>query len=769
MATQDIHQNTLSIADEQSQVKSLRSRRQWILAFVATPLAALLGVCIALDVFHRDLSIPFEYAHDAFLVTIPIKTVVQEGWWLENHRLGAPMQMEFYDYPSNPSLHLAIIKLLALFDSNSFRLLNYYFLLSFPFITLCSLAAFKTLRMPVLASVFLSLIFAFSPYHFWRGESHLWLGCYFTVPLSMIVIAWVLQDRKNLFFNFENGAIQWTVLALPSCVAIAICASLGFDFPYYPIFAAFLLLIAGPYAAIRVHSWQPVIRAAGLICLIAGFFILNIAPNLIYSMQHGKNKSPMLATVRNWNHAEMYGLKIASLLLPAENHPVGKLDRLRDKYERGTIAPSEGSAPALGTIGAIGFLTLIGWLLFRQNRGTRSQDATVDAMSILNVATLLLATIGGFSALTNLFSGGALRGYNRISIYIMFFSLVPVGFWIAKVQLQFEGRRRLQQALVFGLFVCVVFSGYEQSRYCRMTGPTELAEFESDRQFVNHISDTVGSSSKIFQYPVQNFLSQTGPAIQHDPYSHFRGYLHSDTLTWSFGAVLGRAPAQIQDWIDGQTPADALRTLALMEFGGIYIDRKLYADNGAKMEAAFELDLGIKPTVSGNGRLSFFPIQSFENRLRAENSATSFAAMKYAAQHPVITEWENADVEEVYPTERFRWIQGKRARLKILNMADTTRRIEIHFGIATANESRAKLMLKGVGISEEIDIGQEPVAIDRVIEVPQGTHYLEFYCDAKPLHTPMRDVTFRVCGFNQHVTTDVSLASQSPDARSLAR
>ncbi len=750
-----------SLETESSNPVAAKSdRTQWTIAFIATPIVALLGVFLLLDVFHRDLSIPFEYAHDAFLVTIPIKTVVQEGWWLENPLLGAPMKMEFYDYPSNPSLHLAIIKLMAMFETNAFRLLNYYFLLSFPLIAVCSLAAFKTLRMSVTPSVFLSLIFAFSPYHFWRGESHLWLGCYFTVPLSMIVIAWVLQNRKDLFFNLEDGKLKWKVFALPSCVAVFICATLGFDFPYYPLFAAFLLLIAGPYAAVRTHSWQPVFRAASLICLIAGFFILNIAPNLMYSLQHGKNKSPMLATVRNWNHAEMYGLKIASLLLPAENHPVKKLGRLRDKYEKGTIAPSEGSAPALGTVGAIGFLSLVGWLLFRQNRGKKPEDASVDAMSILNVATLLLATIGGFSALTNLFTGGALRGYNRISIYIMFFSLVPVGFWIAKMHGQLSSRRRLQMAFTAGLVLCAAWSGIEQSRYCRMTGPTELAELENDKKFVNFISQTIGKSSKVFQYPVQNFLSQTGPAIQFDPYSHFRGYLHSDTLTWSFGAVLGRAPAHIQDWIDAQSPREALQTLALMEFGGIYIDRKLYADNGAKMEAALELELGMKPTVSDNGRLSFFPIQSYESRLRSQHSPDTFAAMKDAAQHPVLTEWENADVEEVYPDERFRWVHGKKARLKILNMANTSRRIEVQFGIATATEPRVKARIEGLGMTEELEIGQQPVPVKRTVEVPPGTHYLNFYCDAKPLHTPMRDVTFRICAFQQNTVDVANIASK---------
>ncbi len=734
------------------------SPRAWLLAFIVTPLVSLLAVCLYLNVFQRDLNIPFEYGHDAFLVTIPIKTMVEEGWWYESAHLGAPMKMEFYDYPSSPNLHIAILKVMALFETNAFRLVNYYFLLSFPLIAICSLAAFKAWRLSVWPSVVLTLIFTLSPYHFWRGISHLWLGVYFTVPLAMILVAWLVQDRKGLLIDGDRGHWRTRLFSSSTWLSIGICASLGFDFPYYPIFAAFILLVMGPFMAYRLSSWRPMVRAVGLIGLIACFFVANLLPNLVYRVQHGKNHSETLATIRHWSHAEMFGLKIAPMLLAAENHPWKSWDRKRAKYLDGTVAYSSGSSQALGTTAAIGFLALVGWLLIRQNRGRQESDLIMDSMSIMNIACLLLATVGGFSALANLLSIGVLRGYDRISIFIMFFALVPIALGLMRWQ-QWASSSRVRRVTYAACLVLITGVGtFEQSRYCRMPGPSQIAEYHSDKNFVSMITQDVGAQGRVFQYPVQNFLSQAGPAIRWDPYTHFRGYAHSATLTWSFGAVVGRAPAQVQNWIDAMPPAQAVETLALMEFAGIYVDRKLYDDHGAKFEAALKAILQHEPAVSEDGRLSYFSLKQFTQSLSTRYSPDELAARREAAQHPLIAEWDSIDAEEVYPQERFRWCQGESARLCLINLGNSPKSMDVKFAVATSQDPQAELKISGLGATEKLDIGTAPKLIERSVVVPPGTHYLHFESDAEPLITPARNVTFRVCDFSYRVTEGSQVA-----------
>lgn len=735
------------------------SPRAWMWAFLVTPLVSLLAVCLFLNVFQRDLNIPFEYGHDAFLVTIPIKTMVEEGWWYESAHLGAPMKMEFYDYPSSPNLHIAILKVMALFESNAFRLVNYYFLLSFPLIAVCTLAAFKAWRLSVWPSVVLTLLFTLSPYHFWRGISHLWLGVYFTVPLAMILIAWLVQDRHGFLVDGDRGHWRSRFFSRSSLIAIAICASLGFDFPYYPIFAAFILLVMGPFVAYRLSSWRPMVRAVGLIGLIACFFVANLLPNLFYRVQNGKNYSETLATIRHWSHAEMFGLKIAPMLLAAENHPIKSWDRKRQKYLEGTVAYSSGSSQALGSTAALGFLALVGWLLIRQNRGRKESDLVMDSMSVMNVACLLLATVGGFSAIANLLSVGVLRGYDRISIFIMFFALVPIALGMMRLQTWASRTTSRRIAYAACLVLIAGFGMFEQSRYCRMPGPATIAEYNSDKKLVETITADAGAEGRIFQYPVQNFLSQAGPAIRWDPYTHFRGYAHSSTLTWSFGAVVGRAPAQVQNWIDALPPDQAVETLALMDFGGIYVDRKLYDDHGVKFETALKDTLKREPVVSDDARFAYFSLKDYTSGLSAKYSAEELASRREAAQHPLIAEWDSIDAEEVYPTERFRWCQGKSARLCLINLSKAPKTLQVKFAVATSQDPQAQLTISGLGQTEKLPIGTEPKLVERTLTVPPGTHYIKFASDAEPLITPVRNVTFRVCDFNYRVADGTRTAS----------
>jgi hypothetical protein len=84
----------------------------------------------------------------------------------------------------------------------------------------------------------------------------------------------------------------------------------------------------------------------------------------------------------------------------------------------------------LGVIGSLGFLALLGCFLLGTPGGTRRGESADVAhrvllrdVSILNLSAVLLGTIGGFGSLVALVISSKIRAYNRISIYIAFFSL----------------------------------------------------------------------------------------------------------------------------------------------------------------------------------------------------------------------------------------------------------------------------------------------------------------------------------------------------------
>src|SRR5207302_4169886 len=126
--------------------------------------------------WRADWSIPLAYEHDSFSVLLWTKSMIDNGWWLTNPYLGAPTQLEMHDYPTNCNLHIALLKGMSFWSSSPFVLVNVYFVLSFPLVAVAALIALRSMQIARPVAMVGSLLYAFLPYHFWRGESHLFLA-----------------------------------------------------------------------------------------------------------------------------------------------------------------------------------------------------------------------------------------------------------------------------------------------------------------------------------------------------------------------------------------------------------------------------------------------------------------------------------------------------------------------------------------------------------------------------------------------------------------
>src|SRR5262245_41385069 len=197
-----------------------------------------------------DLSVPFQYEHDSFTNIMMIKTMVDCGWWMTNDHLGAPFRFEFHDYPMNPNVHFLILKGLSLFTSDPAKLLNLYFLLTFPLITLAAYAALRATGASRPGAVVFSVLYAFLPFHFWRNVAHLFLAAYFMIPLLALMIAWLARGESVFLVRKPDGRLGLRLFGWREAVAVLICLGCGLDFPYYSLFALILLGLAGIVAAV---------------------------------------------------------------------------------------------------------------------------------------------------------------------------------------------------------------------------------------------------------------------------------------------------------------------------------------------------------------------------------------------------------------------------------------------------------------------------------------------------------------------------------------
>jgi len=603
--------------------------RKAIGAYAGATALCLLILLWVMRLWRADLSIPFAYfGGDEFYYGMLIKGLLDNGWYLHNRFLGMPSGLDLHDFPEWANFHLLLMKFISFWTSDYAVVFNLYFLLTFPLTVLTSLFVFRRFNVSYPPAIVGSLLFAFLPYHFQRGQWHFFLASYYLIPLMIMVILWVCLGEPLFRYEKGNRKPLWGWATPKAIGSLAICVVVASGGVYYAFFAGFFLLVAGVFAFFRQRSFRPLLASGILLAVLFLAFVVNVSPSIMYAYQHGKNKS---VARRGPEEVETYGMKIAQLLMPVSGHRVPSLAKLKEKYNRRAPLVNENQNASLGTIGAFGFLVLIGWLIYGKLDVHNAE--LFNSLSVLNISAVLLATIGGFGSLFAFLISPMIRAYNRISVYIAFFSLFAVVLLLEDLE-QRWGRSKTVRCLFGGLLGVILLLGILDQTIPGFIPPYDQfrAEYTSDADFVRRIEASVPGNAMIFQLPYMPF-PETPWVHRMWPYDHFRGYLHSKTLRWSYGAMKGREGDAWQRQIEAKPLNELVETLAFVGFSGIYLDRYGYADQGSELEAKLSKLLDTKPIVSANQRLVFFNLAKFNRELREKYTAEEWQRKRDAALH----------------------------------------------------------------------------------------------------------------------------------------
>lgn len=153
---------------------------------VAAGLSVLCAIWV-LRLWRGGLSVPLRYTpvDDTKFYLMLIKGIADHGWYATNPSLGAPFGQQLVDYPQGADgLSLLLIRLLALFSSNPGVIINVFFLGTFATCAFTAHLVFRALGLSALSAGVVAVLFALLAYHFFRGESHLFLSAYYALPLT---------------------------------------------------------------------------------------------------------------------------------------------------------------------------------------------------------------------------------------------------------------------------------------------------------------------------------------------------------------------------------------------------------------------------------------------------------------------------------------------------------------------------------------------------------------------------------------------------------
>lgn len=568
---------------------------------------SLLSLTLVYRLWNASISVPLVYTDDAsgdiLFYSMLIKGIIDNGWFLNNALVGAPAGLNLFDFPMAEGLHFLLIRFIAIFGGNWAATMNLYYLATYPLTVITSLFVFRRMRVSTPIAVVGSVLFAFMPYHFQRGEIHLFLAGIYIIPLSCLMILrigiglppFIRHDDKGESYEFRS------LRTLGYVIIAALTASAGI---YYAFFACFFLFVAGIYESFTLRSVKRLVVTFIAITMIAIGVFINIAPSFFYMQKNGRN--PEVAR-RSPNETASYALTIIPMILPDPDHRIDLFESTVTRANNGS--PSVPWSASLGMFGASGMLFLLGWLILAKGREINVKKrfySMIDLLSVLNISAVLLAVVGGFGFFLALVISPQIRAYNRIGIFIGFFSILAVLLVLDILRSKYV-RTNIRSAVFFGSLFIVLVGGVLDQTNNQFVPNYDLSSeaFARDEAFIERIESVLPDSGMVFQLPYLPFPESQELNNMND-YNHLRGYLHSNTLRWSYPAMRGREGDHWIKRVSDLPSNQMLKELAGAGFQGVYINRDGYPDGGVEIERQIAEELRVVPIVNEDNTLVFY-------------------------------------------------------------------------------------------------------------------------------------------------------------------
>ena len=522
---------------------------------------------------------PLGYGGDGFLILGSAKAFLDGDIfpllpkWVAH--LNAPFTANWNDYPMPEQIIPAVMgwlgKTVGLFTAANFMVLLAHLLAGLSFWYVGRELKYRS------AFVFTgAVLFAFSHYMFVRSLSHVGLTYCWHVPL-MLLASW----RACSAAPIKKGAREWLS-------SVAIAAVSGMMSVYYlGMFLQFLGLAVLLHLS-RRHYRQVRFPLLLLATAIASFLIVN-GHTLGYSWVHGKNHQ---AVIRNLAGLELYALKIPELVFPPSYHRWhGWAEFGQKHYFVPTLLKGELGSPYLGLAGLAGAVLLAGKSLWRILQG-RPQMVPIQAWQTLWI--LLFSLGGGINLLLGTFGFLPLRSTNRYSVFI----LALVLLFLVR-QLSREIPRKWVAPVALGLLVMGLWDQLPPQVPAKELRRT-VDSVRSDRDFAEKLEAQLPQGALVFQLPPRTF-PEAGPVFQMQDYEHFRPYLYSRGLHYSYGTNRGRVDADWQIAVGKAATAHMAKRLESFGFAAVMINRRGYEDSGVRLVS--ELTGARRPVLADNGDL----------------------------------------------------------------------------------------------------------------------------------------------------------------------
>lgn len=573
-------------------------------------ITTLLIWCIVLEVWRADWYIPFDYGTelgtDVLGISTWIKAYVQHGFSWEQSDISFPFSVSRKGNFGVDRNILLFEIICSLFSSSYGASLNTLYLLSFLTVSITTVYCLRCLKFSRTISLAATTIYTFLQYHLMRGEIHLYLSFYFTVPLAILLMLWIV-DESFLTEHFSKCAIgkiryAYIVFGLFSLL-------IGLQQPYYAFFSAIGICYALIYNLYHINFRKVLESIVYLLIIAMVTLLMNLYP-LFYTSNAAMKYMHHQRTVRN---LEAYGLKIINLLLPVQNHRLSILAKLRQHYDTLVgVGNSEEAWISLGLILAVCFCIALVVVLVNGK-----VDRQIRICGCFILAFVLVSTVGGASSIIGLVFP-LLRCYNRMIVYIAMFCVIVFAVLAEKMK-TFLSIKKIPIIIQYGILLLLTgFAIWDQTTPANVYAyEATKEEYIQDEEFVQAIEAIMPEGACIFELP----LLPTGTtSIQNlRDYELYKPYLHAKSSKWLHMYSVGSQTDQWVNILHGLPLRTVIDIIVCCDFQGVYIDSRGYTpDELEKVLKVLDSIEGTATVRSEDGKKIFYSLTAYRAKLCEE-------------------------------------------------------------------------------------------------------------------------------------------------------
>lgn len=603
---------------------------QWWPLAIAVLYSTVAG-CYLMHVGSWDLSVPWNYpfpTYDEVWQLHLTKSVLDNGWVLQNPYLGAPGTADWYinAAPQTSGLHSVLLWLLGLFISDAVRAQQLYFLLNFPLIAVATYGAARVLRIGRVPAMLVGVLFAFLAYRF-SYQHYSYLANYFCIPLAVLPVYWTMLGRYADEADARtDGAWLRLMVSRSFLIGMACTVLVVLSDGYY---AFFTLLLLGFAVGARVlgGDWRKPSRLlvpVALIVVLIGLASAMMLPLKEYERTHrdefypGGVADPTMA--KRPFEAEVYSTSLKLMVSPIPGtHRVPLLATIGNKlltssnevrkYPRSVEVP-------LGILGS-GLLFLCFALVAVRATGKSvllgRGDANGELMRMVWVSLALalfvfLCSIDGGLGTLIAFLYPSIRAYSRFGVFLTL--ILYFGAAAAATAFIRAGIGHVSSAVRIALMMAIgLLAHLDQVPVNAWHGKEEdRVRFLAERDFVRKVEASLPAGAMVYNYPYSQYLSDS-PYYGWGSYGQIRLYMHSHALRWSNGSGKNTAVERWHARQAGQSPEQLLAEMAAVGFKGVVVDRMVVGDHEyAKFKSAAS-QMGAHTMVEDEGsRQAFFAL-----------------------------------------------------------------------------------------------------------------------------------------------------------------